>query len=118
MEKKKKSKENDKGSSPPYNVLKELYSILMKEKNSTAGRFNIFVDALLALIIIVYLLSSTVAAVARIIASIFNSELTGQSGDNIVLLLVIFLITSLLCFVFMWFTKREHAAIDEQLQDK
>lgn len=113
-----KTGKKNKDTDSSFSIIRELSSVLIQEVDSHAGRFNILVDAFLAVIIIVYLLSSTVSTVARIIASIFNSALTPQTGDNIVPLIVTFLVASFLCLSFMWFTKREHSKMDNHLNRK
>lgn len=85
----------------------EVFEALHLETTSIAGRINIVFDLALFLIIIIYLLTSTAASVARIVASIINRNLTGQTGDNIVTLIVIFIVASALCLVFMHITRKE-----------
>lgn len=95
----------------------EAFKALHLETASIAGRINIGFDLSLLAIIIVYLLTSTAASVARIFASIFNHDLTDQAGDSIVSLILIFIGASALCLLFMHITRKEreyyHQSVDE-----
>lgn len=88
-------------------ALSELYKLAAKELKSPAGRVNILMVIGLIAIIIVYILSSTVTSVARIVASKWNAAFVAQTGDNIIALILAFIIPSALCFLFMKFIIKE-----------
>lgn len=113
-----KRKETGSSARFSFTVIKELYKALIRETHSPSGKFNILVDAVLAIIIIVYLISNTATSVARIVSSIFNQELTGDTGDIILPLIFIFIAASLACLAFMWFVEREADKADRHINGK
>lgn len=88
-------------------VFLELYKVAVKEFGSPPGRVNILMVIGLIAIIVVYALTNTVTSVARIVASVWNPEFVGQTGDNIIKLIIIFVIATGLCLVFMRFIIKE-----------
>lgn len=97
----------------PDILLDALKAVINEEKNTVAGKFNIFIDLLIALLIMVYWVSSTTTAITRIISSIFNHELTPNTSDLVIPLFIIFVVTSFICLAFMHFTSRESKKIEE-----
>lgn len=96
----------------------EVSKTLHLEATSIAGRVNIVFDLALFLILIIYLLTSTVSSVTRIIASIINQNLTNQTGDNIVTLSLIFVVASALCLLFMHITRKEKEYYNQSIEEK
>ena len=68
---------------------------------------NLVFDIILAIIVIVYLLSNSMTALVRIIASVFNEKLTEGTKDNFALLLIILIVAYLACLVIMFIVDRE-----------
>lgn len=87
--------------------LSELYRLASKEVKSIPGQINILMMIGLLAIILAYILSSTVASVARIIAAALDPAFIDQADDNIVGLILAFVIPSGLCLLFMKFIIRE-----------
>ncbi len=92
---------------PWAKLLSYLYAMVAKEMNSRPGRINLLMMFSLLAIILVYIPASTAPTIARVIASRWNPEFAGQTGDNIILLILAFLIPSVLCFIFMGFIIKE-----------
>lgn len=107
----------DKKSGAVFRFYSALLDAIQWEKISPEGHINLAVDILLATIIIMYFLSSTVTSVSRIIASIFNEGLTDGTSDNIVVLLLIFIGAALACLLIMHFVLRETNAIKKSKSD-
>lgn len=97
----------EKPDTAAFRFFGALIEAIQWERLSAAGQVNLAVDFLLVAIIIVYLLSSTLTSIARIVSSIFNHDLTGGTGDNIVTLIVVFAILAAACVLFMHFTRKE-----------
>lgn len=90
--------------------ISAIYAMVAKEMNSRPGRINLLTMFGLLAIILVYIPASTVPTIARIIAAYWTPEFVGQTGDNIIHLILAFLIPSALCFVFMGFIIKEDKA--------
>lgn len=88
-------------------TLLGLYRLAAKEVKSRAGRVNILMVIGLIAIILVYILANTTASVFRIVAAIFRPEFINQTSDNIVTLILAFLIPTALCLLFMRFIIKE-----------
>ena len=87
--------------------LEQLIKIIYWERYSAPGQANMVCSFLLFLIIIFYILSSGIVAITRIAASVFNSDLTKDTGDNIVVLLLIFISAFAACLLVIWITRQE-----------
>ena len=110
-QKRKQSAANTDNSHTPngfYSILAAIIAAVEFEIKSWAGKVNIFFDVILAGLIVVYFLSSSAVSITRIIVTIFNQELTKDTGDPIFILLLIFIGASILCIVFMYFVEREY----------
>lgn len=90
-------------------ALSELYKLAVKEVKSPAGRVNILMVIGLIAIIIAYILSNTATSVVRVVATKWNPEFVNQTSDNIIWLLLAFLIPTGLCLVFMHFIIKEES---------
>lgn len=64
-------------------VLGVLITALKLETQSWAGRANLMFTLLSVVALITYFLSSTVSAVARIIATYWSAQMIEQSGDTV-----------------------------------
>ncbi|MBQ3199746.1 MAG: hypothetical protein IJB67_05225 [Firmicutes bacterium] len=100
---------------PLYKFIQELYLSVLQETNTLAGKANLLFDFALAMIIVLYISTNSVVSVARIVASICNRALTEQTGDNIFELLLVFIIASVACIVFMHVTAKETSRKDKHM---
>ena len=101
-------KDSSSNNKEMFNFLHGLLQAIKWEVYSPQGQTNVVVTFIMALIICLYLLSSGVATVVRIFVSIFNRELTSQTGDNVVTLLIVLFVASMLCLVFVYITSNEY----------
>jgi len=93
------------------------WDVLPAGKYLVSEWINILSEFMLLVIIVVYLFQSTTTSVARIIASIWNTDLTSQTDDNIVTLLIIFFASFILCLGFIFIADRERKHF-EKAQDE
>ena len=100
-----------------FQIIAGIFNALHLELFSPVGRINILSEFMLLVIIVVYLFQSTTTSVARIIASIWNTDLTSQTDDNIVTLLIIFFASFILCLGFIFIADQERKHF-EKAQDE
>lgn len=75
------------------------------------------VDFLLAGIIVVYIMNNGATTIVKTIASIFNPDLTAETGDNIMSLLAVFLVASVICLFIMAFARQETEELRKHNED-
>ena len=105
---------NQKKNHSIFSFFTEVLQIIHWERYSAPGQANLISVLVLAAIIVVYLLYNGFEAVARVIASIWNSAMTEKSGDSIISLLVVFISAFAVCLFVIWITRKEIEKNDEE----
>ena len=96
-----------------HQIISGISNIMHLELFSPPGRMNLLSQLMLLIIIVIYLFQSTTTSVIRIISSIWNPELTSQTDDNIVTLLIIFFAAFILCLGFIFIVDWEQKNLEK-----
>ena len=111
---KKNRKTDGKDTSTRENIPK-VFSILIEalklETLTIPGRVNVAGLFLLAFIIVMYFLTNSFVSVARVVATFWNGAMTEQTEDNILSLLIVFVVSAALCIIMLYRTHRENKSL-------
>ncbi|MCI8423876.1 MAG: hypothetical protein HFF50_10200 [Lawsonibacter sp.] len=95
-----------KGDGPWFFRL--LMHIVHLEGGTFAGKVNLVGLVALAALIGLYMLTSTQVAVARLLVSMVNKDLTSGTNDNILPMLFVVVAYTAICVGFVYFVDQKH----------